>query len=57
MTKKEKDALHSRKCNVEAVTANVGRGPEKRNIVSMSLTDNELFALRSCLATHVYQEL
>lgn len=47
MTKKEKAKLHSDKCQVEAVDAQLGRGLEVRYIVGMSLTTGELLALKN----------
>ena len=47
MTKKEKQQLHTNKCQIEAIDAQLGRGLESRYIVSFSLTAGELIALNN----------
>lgn len=47
MTKAEQSQLHSDKCKIETVEAQLGRGPEQRHIVSFSLTPGELLALNN----------
>ena len=49
MTKKELITLHSDKCKIDIVDANLGRGKETRYIVSFSLTNGELIALDNTL--------
>lgn len=46
MTKKEKEKLHSQKCTLEVVDANIGGNPQAiRYIVAMSLTGGELLTM------------
>jgi HKD family nuclease len=49
MTKKELANLHSQKCVMERVSAQLGRGEEKRVIVSFSLTEMEATTLKAML--------
>jgi hypothetical protein len=50
MTKREREVLHSRKCTVEEVEAQLGRGSEKRFVVRFSLTRGELVEMLKALA-------
>jgi hypothetical protein len=49
MTKKDLANLHSQKCVMERVSAQLGRGEEKRVIVSFSLTEMEVTTLKAML--------
>lgn len=46
--------IHSQKCEIKKVEANLGRGPETRYLVSMSLTEGELSALDNCLSDNPF---
>jgi hypothetical protein len=53
MTKKEKEKLHSQKCTLEAVDANIGGNPEAiRYVVAMSLSGGELLTMSQLLEAH-----
>lgn len=52
MTRQEKEKLHSEKCHIEMIGAKLPQGAENRYIVSMSLTNGELLALKNALSSY-----